>query len=339
LPQWFGIESAIVKYIKDVTTMDTWVNYDNDKPVGFISIHKHNPYTAELHVMGVLESHHRQRIGENLIAETEKYLRNSNFQFYQVKTLSESRECEEYSRTRKFYLKMGFLPVEEFKNLWDEANPCLLLIKSLAVKNIVHERPSRIGNGADIGSILSFVQEIDRLKTIERYTLIHNGGRKENSAEHSWHLALTVLAFQALAPSGCDINKAIKMALLHDVVEIDAGDTFIYGDHSAKKSEELKAAERIFGLLPHEIEQELKVIWNEFEDGNCVESKFVSALDRFLPIFSNHLNNAYSWKNHNVTFEQIVAKNKPPIIKGFPELWSVAEKMIKETLKSEGLEK
>jgi putative hydrolase of HD superfamily len=337
LPKWFGIESAIVNYIRDVAAMDTWAFYDNQKPVGFISIHKHNAYAAEIHVMGVLESHQRQHIGKLLFTEAENYLIENKFHFLQVKTLSESRECEEYKRTRIFYLKMGFLPLEEFKTLWDEANPCLLLIKSLIEKKGDYENSAKRTSKSDIESVLSFIQEADQLKTIDRHTLIYSGERKENSAEHSWHLALAVLSFQTFAPTGFDINKAIKMAILHDIVEIDAGDTLIYDDQSAKKTNELKAAERIFSILPNDIENELKSIWLEFEEGLCAEAKFVSAIDRFLPIFSNYLNDAYSWKNHQITLDQIVAKNKPPIIKGFPYLWSFAEKMIKETLKEAGL--
>lgn len=131
LPDWFGIESAILDYIKDVQTMDTWIASDGQEVLGFISINKHNKVTAEVHVMGVLPGHHRRGVGRLLLQEAEKYLRQSGFKFLTVKTLSESRPNTEYDLTRKFYLSTGFDPVEEFKTLWGEHNPCLLLIKNI----------------------------------------------------------------------------------------------------------------------------------------------------------------------------------------------------------------
>lgn len=141
--------------------------------------------------MGVLESHHRKHVGQILLAEAENFLSKNNFQYLQVKTLSESRQNEEYQRTRKFYQKMGFVPVEEFKTTW-----------------------------------------------------------------------------------------------------------------------------------------------LDFEEGQYLEAKFVSALDRFLPIFSNYLNDAYTWKKHNISYEQILSRNFNPISRGFAELWPIAEKMIKDALEN-----
>lgn len=183
-----------------------------------------------------------------------------------------------------------------------------------------------------IEALLPFVKEIDRLKTINRQTPIHAGGRVENTAEHSWHLAMTVMVFEKMSPVKIDINKAVKMALLHDIVEIDAGDVIIYGDQSSKKEKEALARERIFGLLPSEIGEDFKNIWNEFEEGQCAEAKFVSAIDRFLPLYSNFLNGGYSWKNHNVKAATVINKCEPPISGGLPELWTVAKQMIDESI-------
>lgn len=183
-----------------------------------------------------------------------------------------------------------------------------------------------------IEALLPFVKEIDRLKTINRQTPIHAGGRVENTAEHSWHLAMTVMVFEKMSPVKIDINKAVKMALLHDIVEIDAGDVIIYGDQTSKKEKEALARERIFGLLPSEIGEDFKNIWNEFEEGQCDEAKFVSAIDRFLPLYSNFLNGGYSWKNHNVKAATVINKCKPPINGGLPELWTVAKQMIDESI-------
>lgn len=131
LPLWFGLEPAIVNYIKDVKPMDTWIAYEGDTAIGFISIHKHFDHSAEIHVMGILSEYHRKGIGHALLSSAEIDLRSTGVKFLTVKTLSESRENKEYAQTRNFYLKTGFTPLEEFKTLWDEHNPCLFLAKAL----------------------------------------------------------------------------------------------------------------------------------------------------------------------------------------------------------------
>jgi ribosomal protein S18 acetylase RimI-like enzyme len=128
LPLWFGIESAIIDYINDVQAMETWAVIENDV-VGFLSLNKHNSKTAEIHVMGLLPEFHGKRIGNKLIQTAEESLASQGFQFLTVKTLSESRPNKEYDQTRRFYLRYGFTPLEEFKTLWGEANPCLMLVK------------------------------------------------------------------------------------------------------------------------------------------------------------------------------------------------------------------
>ena len=135
LPQWFGIESAILDYIKDVQQMPMIVAKDDSGVIGFLALNRHNKHTAEVHVMGILPQFHRQKIGQQLILHAERYLHQEGYQYLTVKTLSESRPNEEYDRTRKFYLRVGFLPVEEFKTLWGEHNPCLFMVKNISVKN------------------------------------------------------------------------------------------------------------------------------------------------------------------------------------------------------------
>lgn len=132
LPKWFGIESAIQDYIKDVESMPMIVAKVESEIVGFLSLNFHNKYTAEIHVMGVLPHFHRKKIGRDLVRAAENYLCDKGYQYLTVKTLSESRPNEEYDRTRNFYYNVGFLPVEEFKTLWGEHNPCLLLIKNVS---------------------------------------------------------------------------------------------------------------------------------------------------------------------------------------------------------------
>jgi catechol 2,3-dioxygenase-like lactoylglutathione lyase family enzyme/GNAT superfamily N-acetyltransferase len=146
LPDWFGIESAIVDYVKDVSRMDTWAIWDGDDPVGFLSVNKHNQWTAEVHVMGILKSHHRKGIGKQLLQKAEQSLQAQGFKFLQVKTLSESRPNVEYDQTRQFYLNVGFVPVEEFKTLWGEHNPCLLLLKAIEQPSGLHHVEIYVSN-------------------------------------------------------------------------------------------------------------------------------------------------------------------------------------------------
>lgn len=131
LPEWFGIEDSTLAYIKGVKTNIFLAASIEDNDIGFIAFKKHFEGSYEINVMGVLKSHHGQSIGKSLLSEGEKLLKNTGGKFLQVKTLSESRKDENYEKTRKFYLGQGFVPVEEFKTLWDEFNPCLQLIKSL----------------------------------------------------------------------------------------------------------------------------------------------------------------------------------------------------------------
>ncbi len=131
LPRWFGIESAIIDYVNDVKKMETWVALEDIKYIGFASINKHFSKSAEIHVMGIYNEYHGKGIGHQLIKTIETELQSLGFKYLTVKTLSESRPNKEYAQTRNFYLKVGFLPLEEFKTLWGETNPCLLLVKSL----------------------------------------------------------------------------------------------------------------------------------------------------------------------------------------------------------------
>jgi ribosomal protein S18 acetylase RimI-like enzyme len=131
LPKWFGIDSAIKDYVRDVQTMPMFIAKDGPEVIGFIALKKHNQSTAEIHVMGILEKYHRQQIGKTLVERAESYLVTEKYEYITVKTLSESRANEEYDRTRRFYLALGFVPLEEFKTLWGEHNPCLFLVKAL----------------------------------------------------------------------------------------------------------------------------------------------------------------------------------------------------------------
>lgn len=190
-----------------------------------------------------------------------------------------------------------------------------------------------------IENVLFFIKEIDLLKNVERQTLTHNGARRENTAEHSWHLAMAVFAFQDFAPAKLDLNKAIKLALIHDLVEIYAGDTFVYADLSKKKSSEEMALQRLKELLPDHLAQDLSELWHEHEDRSSLEAKYVSALDRFLPLYANFLNGGYSWKNHNVTSSQVYERNQKHIYDGIPALWEYSQKIISESIEKGFLKK
>lgn len=170
---------------------------------------------------------------------------------------------------------------------------------------------------------LSFIIEIDQLKTVLRQAKIMDGSRQENSAEHSWHFAMTMILLAEYSSAKVDINKTIKMALIHDVVEVYAGDTFVYDEvaRQAKIEVEKKAAEKIFSLLPEEQGQELYQLWWEYESQETAESRFAMAVDRLLPILCNYHTGGYSWKKHGIRREQVDAKN---------ELWKTAAPELHE---------
>ena len=131
LPDWFGIEEATRQYVADTAVLPTFIAFHDNQPVGFLTINQHTPYAAEIHVMAVLPEWHRHGVGRALLVASEAYLREQKVEFLQVKTLSSRHPDVGYGRTRQFYLGVGFRPLEEFPDLWGEANPCLQLIKYL----------------------------------------------------------------------------------------------------------------------------------------------------------------------------------------------------------------
>lgn len=182
---------------------------------------------------------------------------------------------------------------------------------------------------------IAFIKEIDKLKYIQRKTKLFNSDRNENDAEHSWHLALMAIVLAEHANEPVDILKVVKMVLIHDIVEIDAGDTFIYDTQKSHENthEERLAAERIFGLLPEAQAQELVAIWEEFEAGETKEARFARAMDRLEPLLQNSSNNGGTWNEAGVNYEKVYAK-KSVINKGSAVIWEYAEGLI-----SEGVEK
>jgi putative hydrolase of HD superfamily len=180
---------------------------------------------------------------------------------------------------------------------------------------------------------LEFILEIDRLKGVLRQSYLIDTDRHENSAEHSWHLAVAAMVLAEHAKEPIDVSKVIRLVLVHDLVEIDAGDTFIYDEvgNAGKAAREQKAADRLFGLLPREQGQTFMVLWREFEDRKTPEAKFAFALDRLMPILHNVFTQGGSWKEHGIRQEQAIAKNRP-IEDGSPILWQAVESLITQTL-------
>lgn len=180
---------------------------------------------------------------------------------------------------------------------------------------------------------ISFILEIDQLKQIYRQNLILDGSRRENDAEHSWHLAMMAVVLQEYASEPVDLSRVLQMVLLHDIVEIDAGDTFCYDVQAGldKHEREQKAAKRIFGLLPSDQGEELKNLWLEFEAGESPEARFAAVLDRLQPFLNNYHTEGGTWRIHDVGSEQ-VQKRMEPIGTNAPVLGAYVEKLLEEAI-------
>ena len=178
---------------------------------------------------------------------------------------------------------------------------------------------------------MAFLAEADKLKSVTRATTLCDGSRYENSGEHSWHIALYALVLAEHAPQGVDINRVIKMLLLHDLVEIDAGDAPIFGNHdlAAMQADEARAAERIFGLLPEDQRAALRALWDEFEAAQTPDAIFAKSLDRFQPPNQNLASNGGSWSDFGVSFETIETRVGSKIARGAPALWDWLSPRIK----------
>lgn len=190
-----------------------------------------------------------------------------------------------------------------------------------------------------IAQQLAFLVELDRLKSIIRQSPLINQSRKENSAEHSWHLSMFALVLSAHAKDAVDTLHVVKLLLVHDIVEIDAGDHPIHStsEHAALIAEaEQHAAERIFGLLPDHQGRELLELWREFEAAETPEAIFAKALDRLQPLLINTLSNGGTWTENGVTQQQVMERYGPVIERGSPSLWEVASKRVSEFFDAAG---
>ena len=187
---------------------------------------------------------------------------------------------------------------------------------------------------------VEFIKEIDKLKFIQRKTKLIGSNRHENDAEHSWHLAMMTLVLAQHADKPVNILRVLKMVLIHDLVEIDAGDTFIYDtekNHTNTDQERL-AAKRIFGILPDHQAEEFMAIWEEFELGTSDDAKFARAMDRFEPLLQNTSNDGGTWAEFNVPYEKVYQKKKV-IKEGSASIWNYAEHLINESVEKGILKK
>lgn len=176
---------------------------------------------------------------------------------------------------------------------------------------------------------IAFILEVDKLKNVERQTLIVDGTRRENSAEHSWHIALMglLLAEHIDQPDPLDLLKVVKMLLVHDIIEIDAGDVFAYDEDEEREEREKRAGRRIFGLLPQDQAQELYQLWVEFEERQTPEARYAASLDRLLPLVQNYLTGGYTWVKYHIPEEKVRKRNQV-IIESSQDLWQYAQSII-----------
>ena len=177
---------------------------------------------------------------------------------------------------------------------------------------------------------MKFILEVDKVKQIIRQTYLADGSRKENDAEHSWHLALMAVLLKEYANEEVDLAKVIPMVLLHDLVEIDAGDTYAYDQAglATQRARETKAADRIFGMLPEDQGTKFRNLWEEFEAYETAEAKFAHVLDNCQPLLLNDASGGKSWKEHTVVHKSQIYKRNEHTAEGSREIWEYMQQLI-----------
>ena len=194
--------------------------------------------------------------------------------------------------------------------------------------------PSPLSPAERLERQMRFIIEADKLKEVFRQTLISQSRRAENSAEHSWHFALMIIVLAEHSNhQPLDVLRILKMVLIHDLVEIDAGDTFAYDvkNMADQHEREAKAATRIFGLLPADQTAEFRALWDEFEEKKTPEAKFAAACDRFHPMLLNCLTDGHAWQKHGVTQDRVLARNAH-VADGSKTIWQYAVNMIDDAV-------
>jgi putative hydrolases of HD superfamily len=185
----------------------------------------------------------------------------------------------------------------------------------------------RMTPGQRLDAQLAFLNEADRLKQVLRATTLVDGSRRENSGEHSWHLALYAMVLADQAAPGVNIDRVLRMLILHDLVEIDVGDVPIHSANGlahgsdATRAAEAAAADRIFGLLPHDIGRGLRALWEEFEASETPDAVFAKSLDRVQPVMANLMSGGGTWTDYDVTAEQLEHRVGRKVARGAPRLW------------------
>jgi len=179
---------------------------------------------------------------------------------------------------------------------------------------------------------IRFLLELDKLKHVLRQSILLDGSRRENDVEHSWHLAMLVLVLGEYAPVGTDLSRVMQMALVHDIVEIDAGDTFLYGEQSDKTERERQAADRIFNLLPPDQAAEIRALWEEFEDGDTTDARFARAIDRIEPLLLNYYTQGKMWWEKGVTADKVRSANYAVLADGAPALEEYMRRLVEDAV-------
>jgi putative hydrolase of HD superfamily len=183
-----------------------------------------------------------------------------------------------------------------------------------------------VGTG-DVVAALQFFMEADRLKGVERRNWLADGSRRENTAEHSWHLGIAAMIFAGFATEPVDVGKAVCMALVHDIVEIDAGDTFAYDTselHDTKRAREEAAADRLFALLPTAMGEHFRDLWEEYERGDTPEARYVMAVDRVAPMLLNLAEGGSAWREYGITRARVIDRNGKHVQPALPGVWALA---------------
>ncbi len=187
---------------------------------------------------------------------------------------------------------------------------------------------------------LEFILELDKEKNIFRQTHLSGNGRRENDAEHAWHLGVMAYILKEYSNAEVDIGRVMIMCLIHDVVEIDAGDTYAYDEEGLKtqKMREEAAAERIFGILPEDQREDLRAIFEEFEAWETPESRFAHAMDNFQPLLLNDSNNGGDWKEHDVCLSQVMKRQNKTAL-GSQQIFEVTEELLEKNIREGNLRK
>ncbi len=191
------------------------------------------------------------------------------------------------------------------------------------------------GQSARFKKQIEFIIEIDKLKHVLRKTVLMDRSRRENSAEHSWHIALSAIVLAEYSrDTDIDLLRVMKMLIIHDLVEIDAGDTYCYDDHGRtdQGQREAIAADRIFGLLPADQVAEIRALWDEFEERETPESKFANALDRVQPLLHNYHTDGQTWLENNINSRQVHDRMRA-VKEGAPDLWEYVNALIGDAVK------